>query len=133
MTTGTLSATREGPDIRFEMELPTHSGPAGESFDHFMVEHFKGTLIDDKGERVDVWEPIHTGTRKWVNCGCEAVGIEYWRARRIDEITGAPIDNPDPVPGGRFRALALYKFDEPGTNVRVLHTHGLPTGEVVVA
>jgi hypothetical protein len=134
MSVGTLTARRVGPDIEFTMQLPTEPGPAGEPHDHFMVERFKGIEVNAKGERVEVWKPIHTGTRKHVAIDPTNgnVGVEWLRARRMDDL-GNMIDNPDPVPGGRFRALALYRVHEPGTQVRVLHTHGQPTGEVVVA
>jgi hypothetical protein len=124
MNVGVLTAERDGPDIKFTMQLP-------DAHDHFMVERFDKIEVADGGERIEVWKPIHPGTRKWVNCGVDAVGVDFERAARIDDL-GRPIDNPDPVPGGRFRAMALYQFTEPGTQVRHLATDGVYTGIVTV-
>jgi hypothetical protein len=107
---GVLTAFREGPNVRFEMEFPP-------GFDHsFVVERLD---VNPAGEQV--WTPIHTGTSKFVTTGCD---YEYARL--------GPDGVPVPLAGPRtYRALA-YRQIEPDANVRVLHTEGVYTEPVTV-
>jgi hypothetical protein len=110
---GTLTASREGPNVKLTMSFP-------DGYDHsFMVERFAGT--DDNGD--EMWTPIHTGTNKFVQ------GDVDWEM-------GNPPQTLDgdwtPVPSLRtYRALA-YRNAEPDSRVLILHTEGNYTDSVTV-
>lgn len=102
---GSLTATREGPHVRLDMNFP-------EGYDHsFMVERLDGT--DPEG--FEIWTPIHTGPNKFVQSD-----TDYELARPTN-------DDFLPLPGPRtYRALA-YSNAEPDSNVLILHTQGVYT------
>lgn len=117
---GTLTAELDGPNVKLTMEF------ASDDYSHcFMVEKFSGTTIDDNGNVVEVWNPIHTGTRKFISGG-----VDHHMAYLPDDHPDAPFAR---VPGQKttYRALA-YRDAEPHANVTILHTHGTYTDSVTV-
>lgn len=114
---GVLTATREGPHIRLDMTFP-------EGYDHsFMVERFDGMGVDDDGNEVEVWSPIHTGTNKFIQGN-----TDYELARPPE----SALDDYLPLPGPRtYRALA-YCNGEPDSRVLILHTQGIYTASTTV-
>jgi len=121
MPTGRLTAKREGPHIRFEMDHHpdyTHA---------FMVEKYLDTReeLDALGNLVpvEVWEPIHTGTAKFVKHG-----HTHETARTPDD----PDASPQPLPGGRYRALGYRLAETSVSGVEILHTDGVYTDVVTV-
>lgn len=129
---GTLSAEIvDDLNVKLTMQFP-------DGFDHsFMVEQFKGMKpkLDDEGEPVldgddnpvmeEDWQPIHTGTRKFVQ-GEVDVHMCY-----------LPDGHPDwpyaRIPGQvtTYRALC-YRNAEPDSRVLILHTQGTFTDPVSV-
>lgn len=106
---GVLVAEREGPNVKLTMTFPA-------GYDYaFMVERFDGTGIDDDGNEFEIWNPIHTGTNKFVQGD-----TDYELA----------VDLPLPSPR-TYRALA-YCNAEPDSNVLILHTQGSYTESVTV-
>lgn len=117
---GTLTAEFDGPNVKLTM------GFESDDYSHcFMVEKFAGTDKDDKGNVVEVWEPIHTGTRKFVRGE-----VDYHMAYLPE---GHPDARCARVPGetATYRALA-YRDADPAANVTILHTHGTYTGPVSI-
>jgi hypothetical protein len=101
----------DGINAKLTMSFP-------DGYDHsFMVEQFKGTTTDSEGNEIEIWEPLHTGTRKFIQ-GEVDMHMCY-----------LPEDDPDAryarVPGQRttYRALC-YRNAEPESRVLVLHTEG---------
>lgn len=116
---GMLTAEVDGPNAKLTFEFP-------EGFDHcFMVEKFSGIALDDDGNEVEVWEPIHTGTRKFVQGD-----VDYHMAYLPEEHPDIPYAR---VPGQSttYRALA-YRNAEPESRVLILHTNGTYTDHVTV-
>lgn len=114
---GILTAELDGPNAKLTMEFP-------EGFDHcFMVERFSGIALDDDGNETEVWEPIHTGTRKFVQGE-----VDYHMAYLPD---GHPDEPYSRTPGQQttYRALA-YRNAEPDSRVLILHTDGVFAGPV---
>jgi hypothetical protein len=116
---GTLTGELVELNAKLTMQFP-------DGFDHsFMVEQYKGTVSDADGNEVEVWEPIHTGTRKFVE-GDVDMHMAY-----------LPEGHPDTqyarVPGQKttYRALC-YRNAEPDSKVLILHTEGTYTDPVTV-
>lgn len=117
MSVGTLTAERDGPHIKFTIDY------ADPDFDHFMVERFEGYRIDEIGNQVEVWTPIRGGAAKYV-CG----DTTHERSREYDED-----EEPVPLQGPRtYRALVYRRVQDPGTQVRVLHTEGIYSAPVTI-
>lgn len=107
---GSLTAEREGSDVKLTMSFP-------DGYDHcFMVERLAG--VTDEGE--EVWEPIHSGTRKFVY---GEVDYHQSSSEGQDQI-------PDASPGTQetYRALAYALLQAPN----VLVTDGAYTDAVTV-
>lgn len=102
---GSLSAEREGPHVKLTMSFP-------DGADHsFMVERLTGVDIDGVG----LWEPIHTGTDKFIQGDTD---YEFSMPVNDDQV---------PLPSPRtYRALA-YRNAEPDSRVLILHTEGVYT------
>lgn len=116
---GILTAELDGPNAKLTFEF-------SDGYDHsFMIEQFKGMGLDDDGNEVEVWEPIHTGTRKFVQGD-----VDYHMAYLPD---GHPDEPYARVPGQQttYRALA-YRNGEPGSRVLILHTAGVYTASTTV-
>jgi len=117
---GTLTAEFDGPNVKLTMEF------ASDDYAHsFMVEKFSGTDTDANGNVVEVWEAIHTGTRKFVQGEAD-----YHMAYLPEGHPDAPFAR---VPGQKttYRALA-YRDADPDANVTILHTHGTYTDAVSI-
>jgi len=117
---GTLTAELDGPNAKLTMLFES------DDYSHcFMVERFAGTVADDDGNEVEAWEPIHTGTRKFVQGG-----VDYHMAYLPEGHPDVPYAR---VPGQpmTYRALA-YRDADPDANVTILHTHGTYTDPVSI-
>ena len=116
---GILTAELDGPNAKFTMTFP-------DGFDHsFMVEQFRGMGVDEDGNEFEIWEPLHTGTRKFVQ------GETDWHMAYLPE--GHP-DVPyarDPSQKTTYRALC-YRNAEPESKVLILHTEGDFTPSVTI-
>lgn len=116
---GILTAELDGSNAKLTMTFP-------DDYDHsFMVEKFSGIAVDADGNEIEVWEPIHTGTRKFVQGD-----VDYHMAYLAE---GHPDEPYARIPGRptTYRALA-YRNAEPGSRVLILHTDGVFAGPVTV-
>jgi len=117
---GTLTAELvDGVNAKLMMSFP-------DGYDHsFMVEQLKGTTADADGNEVEDWQPLHTGTRKFVQ-GEVDIHMCY-----------LPDGHPDwpyaRIPGQptTYRALC-YRNAEPDSRVLILHTEGTYTDPVTI-
>jgi hypothetical protein len=125
MTRGVLRAERQGPHVKFTFEFPPrpddlHSDE--EWFDHaFSVERFEGTETDDDGNEVEIWRPIHTGTRKYV--------------RHHTDMHMHHPESPNPPhagPHNHYRALVYRIAERCPSGVIIQETSGIHSETVTV-
>lgn len=101
---GILSAERDGPHVKFTMQLP-------EGYDHFRVERL--TTVAGRSE----WVPIHSGVHGFIEGDTD------------HEM--AADDEPDRLGPRTYRAVAHRRI-EMGSRVKVLETHSQYTNAVTV-